>query len=98
MAYILFVKPSKKIDNKFLNWLKDFLDFKNMLIEVILKVSYIVLAIFITLFSFNFIGSNFLGFILMLTLGNIVLRLIYEASLIMLMIWKNTTEINKKMK
>ena len=98
IAYILFVKPSKKIDNKFLNWLKDFLDFKNMLIEVILKVSYIVLAIFITLFSFNFIGSNFLGFILMLTLGNIVLRLIYEASLIMLMIWKNTTEINKKMK
>lgn len=98
VAYILFVKADKKVDNKFLNWLKEFLNFKKMLIETILKVSYIILAIFITLFSFNFIGSNFLAFLLTLTLGNVVLRLVYEASLMMLMIWKNTTEINKKMK
>ncbi|MBE6148576.1 MAG: hypothetical protein E7167_03705 [Firmicutes bacterium] len=98
LAYFLFVKSNKKIDNKFLKWLKEFLNFKKMLIETILKVSYIVLAIFITLFSFNFIGNDFLTFLLTLTIGNIVLRLIYEASLMMLMIWKNTTEINHKMK
>lgn len=98
LAYILFLKPDKKIDNKFLNWLKDFLNFKNLLIEVILKVSYIILTIFITLYSFNFIGSNFFAFLLILALGNIILRLVYEASLMMIMIWKNTTEINKKMK
>lgn len=98
VAYVLFVKPNSKTNNKFLNWLKDFLDFKKMLIEVILKVSYIILTIFITLYSFNFIGNQFLVFLLVLTLGNVFLRLVYEASLMMLMIWKNTTEINKKMK
>ena len=46
LAYYLFVKNTKKIDNKFLNWLKRFLNFKEMLIEPILKVSYIILAIF----------------------------------------------------
>lgn len=69
-----------------------------MLIEPILKVTYLILAIFITLVSLGLIGKSFVGFILTLTLGNIVLRIIYEASLILLMIWKNTTEINKKMK
>lgn len=98
IAYFLFLKSDKKFDNKFLLWLKDFADFKTMLIEPILKVTYLILAIFITLVSLGLIGKSFVGFILTLTLGNIVLRIIYEASLILLMIWKNTTEINKKMK
>lgn len=98
IAYFLFLKSDKKIDNKFLLWLKDFADFKTMVIEPILKVTYLILAIFITLVSLGLIGKSFVGFILTLTLGNIVLRIIYEASLILLMIWKNTTEINKKMK
>ena len=91
LAYYLFVKNTKKIDNKFLN-------FKEMLIEPILKVSYIILAIFITLYSFNMIGVSFISFLLTLVLGNIVLRLIYEWCLVLIMIWKNTTEINDKTK
>ncbi len=98
IAYYLFLKSDNKFDNKFLLWLKDFADFKTMLIEPILKVTYLILAIFITLVSLGLIGKSFVVFILTLTLGNIVLRIIYEASLILLMIWKNTTEINKKMK
>ena len=98
LVYFLFLKPEKTIENKKLVWLREFLNFKKMLIEVILKVSYIILAIFITLFSFNFIGSNFFAFLLSLILGNVVLRLVYEASLMMIMIWKNTTEINNKTK
>ena len=69
-----------------------------MLIEPILKVTYLILAIFITLYSFGLIGVSFVAFLLTLTLGNILLRLVYETTLILLMIWKNTTEINKKMK
>ena len=98
IAYVLFVNGNKKIDNKYLKWLKEFLDFNKMVIEVVLKVSYIILAIFITLNSFNLIGYNFLAFLLYLIIGNVLLRIIYEASLILLMIWKNTSEINKKLK
>lgn len=98
VIYFLFVKTDKKEDNKYLAWFKDFANFKKMLIEPILKVTYLILAIFITLYSFGLIGVSFVAFLLTLTLGNILLRLAYETTLILLMIWKNTTEINKKMK
>lgn len=99
LVYFLFLKQDDaKFGNKFLVWFKNFLNFKEMLIEPILKVTYLILAIFITLSSFNLIGTSFVSFLLTLILGNIMLRVIYEASLIMIMIWKNTSEINKKMK
>lgn len=98
LVYYLFVKNTKKNDNKFLNWLKKYLDFKEMLIEPILKVSYIILAIFITLYSFNIIGTSFISFLLTLVLGNVLLRIIYEWCLVLIMIWKNTSEINNKIK
>ena len=96
--YFLYLKNDTKTDNKFLNWLKDFFNFKKMLIEDLLKVVYVISTIFITLFSFALIGSNFLGFLVMLILGNVVLRLSFEGILLAIMIWKNTTEINKKIK
>ena len=98
VIYLLFVRTDKKEDNKYLAWFKDFANFKKMLIEPILKVTYLILAIFITLYSFGLIGVSFVAFLLTLILGNILLRLAYETTLILLMIWKNTTEINKKMK
>lgn len=98
LLYVLFVNKKDKVENKYLAWIKEFLSFKKMLIEVILKVSYIIVAIFITLTSFNIISTSFLGFLLYLIIGNVIARLIYEGSLILLMIWKNTSEINKKIK
>lgn len=98
LTYFMFVKGKNKYaNNKFLTWLKDFLDFKAFWIETIAKVSYLVLAIFITLTSFALISKNFLAFLGMLVLGNLSIRVIYEGMLVMLMIWKNTAEINKKM-
>ena len=98
LVYFLFTNKKEKLNNKFLIWLKDFLNFKNLLLEVILKITYAIFAIFITLTSFNVISTSFVGFLLYLVLGNVFLRIIYESSLMMIMIWKNTTEINKKMK
>ena len=98
LAYFMFVKPEKKYPQKFVNWLRSYLNFNEMLIEPILKVTYIFLAIFITLTSFNFISVSFVYFLLYLIVGNLVVRVIYEASMIIIGIWKNTKEINKKMK
>ena len=98
LGYFMFVKPEKKYPQKFVNWLRSFLNFNEMLIEPILKVTYIFLALFITLTSFNFISFSFVYFLLYLVVGNLVVRVIYEASMIMVGIWKNTKEINKKMK
>ncbi len=98
LAYFLFVKPNKNYPQKFVNWLRSFLNFNEMLIEPILKITYIFFAIFITLTSFNFISVSFPYFLLYLIIGNLLVRVVYEASMMMVGIWKNTKEINKKMK
>ena len=99
LVYFLFLK--KDNENKFTGFLKylyEFLSFKKMWLESILKISYLILAIYISLMSFELIGTSFLGFILTLVFGNIVLRVVYELLLLLLTICRNTTEINKKLK
>ena len=75
----------------------DFLTFKKMLIENLLKILYLICTIFVTLFSFAAIGQSFLMFLAILVLGNLSVRIIYEFSLIMLVICRNTTEIDSKL-
>ena len=98
---IYFTFLSKRNEGKFtgfLGWLYNFLAFKKMIIESILKVCYLILALFITLASFGFIGTSFLTFLGVLVGGNLVARISYEFLLVALVICKNTTEINAKMK
>lgn len=97
VAYILFAK-SKKEFNGFLGWLHKFVNFKTLILEDILKITYIILAAYITLASFGFIGSNVGVFFGMLIGGNIGLRIIYEMSILLIKICQNTSEINSKLK
>ena len=90
LVYFLFIKGKDLKLSAGLQKLRDLLDFKIMLIEPILKILYLVITLFIMLSSFSLITVNFLGFLLMFILGPIVVRIIYEASLMFLMIWKNT--------
>ena len=97
---LYFTFLSKKNDGVFegfKGWAYDFLTFKKMVIENILKVVYLILAIFTTLVSFSFISESFLAFIITLVVGNLVIRIIYELSLVVLIICRNTTEINRKL-
>ena len=82
----------------FLGWVYDFLNFKKLTIEFILKATYIALAIFLTLTSFITIGTSFVMFLVELIFGNILLRIIYEISILFVTICNNVSEINKKMK
>ncbi len=101
LVYFLFIRQKNSPKNKFAKWLKDFLSFKIMWIEVILKIAYYVATIFIILFSFSFFGmTNIFGgaavlmFFLCLILGPIVIRLAYEAGMMFIMIWRNTQDIS----
>ena len=99
LIYFLFL--SKKNEGKFngfVGWLYDFLSFKKkMFMEALLKITYLIVAIYITLSSFAFISTSFVLFLAMLIIGNVVARLVYEFSLLLLVICRNTTEINKKL-
>lgn len=97
---LYFTFLSKKNEGKFkgfLGWSYDFLTFKKLFAENLLKVLYLIVAIFITLFSFGLIGINFFLFLSVLVIGNILTRLGYEFMLIKLLICRNTTEINAKL-
>ncbi len=95
---LYFTFLSKKNNEKFkgfLGWLYDFLTFKKLVLENVLKVLYLMLTIFVTLISFVF--SNFLMVLLTLVLGNLAVRIVYEFALVLLLICRNTTEINSAM-
>ncbi len=96
IAYYGFVKRKGKLQSEFFTKLKAFLNFDTMIIEGLLKVTYIILAIFVTLFSFQIIPINFFEFLFVLIFGNILVRVAYETSMVVLLIWRNTSEINKK--
>ena len=101
LIYFMFVKKDNDLKNKKLEWLRSFLRFDKMLIEPILKICYIFGAIFTTLAPFAFLAEGFIGFLICLAViifGNILLRLIYEGSLIIIMIWKNTRDIKDSFK
>ena len=97
---LYFTFLSKRNEGKFkgfLGWTYEFLNFKKFTIEAILKITYLILMIFITLSSFTIIPSSPIGFWLMLILGNLALRIVYEFSLVILVICRNTIEINNKL-
>lgn len=97
-VYFMFLK--KENENKFegfLGWLYNFLNFKKLSIETILKVTYLMIAIFITLASLSSISESFISFLVILIIGNFIVRVIYEFLLLQIMLYRNTTEINNKL-
>lgn len=99
VAYVMFLAPkNEKKFTGFVKWLYDFLSFKFLTIEVILKVCYIILAIYTTLSAFGFIGTSAILFFGTLIVGNLVLRLTFEGALLLIMMYKNTKEIRDSIK
>ena len=95
LVYFLFVKSSNEPKSGFLKWLKDFLSFKIMWIEPVLKMVYYMATIFTIIFSFSFLSAGGLGVLLWLgclICGPIAIRIGYELTMMFVMIWKNTRD------
>ena len=101
----VLVMPEKKRPtlNAFFTFVSDVFNFRSLLIEKILKFTYLLLTLFAILFGFlAFVvsiddGRAALIGILVMILGPIVLRLIYELSMMAVLLVKNVIEINNKM-
>lgn len=101
LTYFLFVRNSAEPKGKFAKWLKNFLSFKIMWIESILKIIYYIATIFAILCSFAFLSMGAEGIILffvILVFGPITIRLLYEALIMFTMIWRNTRDIAENTK
>lgn len=101
---LYFTVFSKKNDGKytgFMKWLYDFVHFRILTIEAVMKITYLFAAIAVTLTSFLHFQFGLVGLLLcplQIILGNIIVRIAYEFSIMLILITKNTNEINAKMK
>lgn len=110
VALAIFVLPDKnrKKFSGIVGWAIDFLNFRTIYLEKILKYLYIALNCFCViggpLIMFSAIGERYLGGLyvtyglLLLVAGPIVLRLTYEILMMGILLVKNVIEINNKLR
>lgn len=105
-AFILIVPDSKRRQfTGFLRMLHDILNFKQLLIEKILKFCYIFFTVFAVLSgffgSFQYMeydaGEGLLIMLASLTLIPLLIRVIFEFSMMAILLVKNVIDINKKL-
>lgn len=98
---LYFMFTSKEFSGKFKGFTKklvEFLTFESGILLPILKISYLMLTIYITLSSFALIGVTFVGFLVMIIFGNIFVRVSYEMILLMVALAADVKEIKKGLK
>lgn len=103
----IFIMPEKKKEelkkSKFLLWLHDLVNFKALLIEKIMKVLYVfstcacILVGFFMLFAKTYSKSLAVDGLLLMILGPIVIRIVYEMIMLAIIAVNNIIQINKKM-
>lgn len=101
LLFVLVVERKKGFRGKFGNWLREYLNFRSVLISGIIKFLYIFLAAFLTIMSFVVMfqgeGNSVLPMILsglaMLIFGNILLRVMLELTMALIVVWGNTSDI-----
>ena len=99
LTFILFLnKENEKKYTGFTKTLYNFLQFNTLCIDSILKFTYLFLAIFITILSFGAITSSFISFLIVLIVGNLMLRICYELTMVVILIHRNVRDINNNTK
>lgn len=111
---VLPKKYDGKLPNKYWQFAHDFFHFKKLYLEEVLKALYVLanaaciaIGVFL-LISFDTYTSYYYGYsrttwyggygLLLMICGPIVLRLVYESIMMLILLVKNTIEINNKLK
>ena len=101
LVFIFVVQRKKEFKGKFANWVREYLNFRSILIAGIIKILYMFLAVFLTIMSiivmFQGKGDEVLPMVLtglaMLIFGNILLRIMMELTMALIVVWENTSDI-----
>jgi hypothetical protein len=96
-------RNEKKLNGS-LRWLHKYLNFNVLIIETLPRMAYTICALFITFISFiSFFFTNFIGdyaivaFLLIIIVGNLLLRVAYESFMIIFIICRNTSLMREKL-
>ncbi len=100
LVYVLFLnkKPEAK-EEGIVKFCRDFLNFDFLTLELLAKVAYVALTVTCVLgaFGFLYLGS-IQGFFGSLIVAPILLRIVFEGTILVLKLVENTNEIKKKLK
>ena len=91
LIYVLFMRQkNSSISNGNAKKLHNFLNFKVFVLPELVKITYVILAIYLTIYSFVLIPTSFGLFLLVLIFGNVLLRISYEVMMLLFRIEENT--------
>lgn len=96
----IFIIPEKKRNklNPFFKAIHDFLTIKSLLVEAIFRFIYIFSVVLCIVFGFYQLFKDVTSGLLFVILGPIICRIIYEFAMMMILLVKNTIEINNHLK
>ena len=101
VIFVTLVEKKKAPRSRFLRWLREFLNFRSILIAGLIKFFYLFLATLITIGGIvvMFMGEDDtvltmigIGFAV-IVFGNISLRIIMEGIMVMIGLWENTNDM-----
>lgn len=101
IVFVTIVSTKKAPRGKFAKWLREFLNFRTILISGIIKFMYLLMATGLTLVGFVIMfqgrGDSILPAIgigiVMIVFGNIGLRVLMELFMLLIGLWENTADI-----
>lgn len=108
-VYIQVMPEAKyKSLNPFLRWLSDLFNFRTLWLEAIIKFFYVLSTVVCVVFGFLLLFTNIeyyyyskslapAGLILIIA-GPVVMRLLYEGTMMFILLVKNTMEINNRLR
>ncbi len=94
--YFLFVRKPNQFQGTVAK-LHDVLNFRTWYTEKIIRVLYCITMVGIVVYSVILLFSHFFTAVLLFVLGNLTARIVYEYALLLLVLCRNTQEINRKM-
>lgn len=107
--YVLIMPEGKyRTLNPFCRWLSDLFNFRSLWLESIIKFFYILSTVACVIFGFfmlfsvvdYYYGSSSLALpgLLLLVVGPVVVRLVYEGTMMFIILVKNTMQINNRLR
>lgn len=94
--YFLFVRQPNRYAGA-LAHLHDILNFRHFFTEALLRALYCITVVALGVYSLILLFTHFFLALLLFVGGNIVARITYEFALLLLVLCRNTQEINRKM-
>lgn len=94
--YFLFTRKPNRFTGAAAR-LHDILNFRTFFSEHLLRALYSITVVAIAVYSVILLFTQFFTALLLFVLGNLIARIIYEYALLLLVLCRNTQEINRKM-